>query len=300
MLPSFLYLPGVYDLPPGSTALPWAMDREYAVGEFAREQGALVAGRLVASAKSWLSHSGVDRTAAILPWGAKSDVPKVSPVEASARYLLHMGEAWNAVMAVEDESARFAEQLVILTVPASFDEVARELTLAAAEQAGIAHAILLEEPLAAFYAWLSSHEANWQEQMQDGQLILVCDVGGGTTDFSIIGVHAGEKGLRFNRLAVGEHLMLGGDNIDITLARHLERQLGGKSGKVEAQHWHQLIAQCRKAKETLLNLPPTADVKTDVTVVGAGSGLIAGTRKATLTGAEADRIILDGFSPKCL
>ena len=135
MLPSFLYLPGVYDLPPGSTALPWAMDREYAVGEFAREQGALVAGRLVASAKSWFSHSDVDRTAAILPWGAKSDVPKVSPVEASARYLQHMGEAWNAVMAAEDEGVRFAEQLIILTVPASFDEVARELTLAAAEQA---------------------------------------------------------------------------------------------------------------------------------------------------------------------
>ncbi|MCE7982734.1 MAG: molecular chaperone DnaK [Caldilinea sp. CFX5] len=298
MLPSFLYLPGAYDLPPGSTALPWAMDREYAVGEFAREQGALVAGRLVASAKSWLSHSGVDRTAPILPWGAKGDVPKVSPVEASARYLQHMGEAWNAVMAAEEEAARFSEQLIILTVPASFDEVARELTLTAAEQAGIAHAILLEEPLAAFYAWLSTHEADWQEQMHDGQLILVCDVGGGTTDFSIIGVHAGEKGLRFNRLAVGEHLMLGGDNIDITLARHLERQLGGKSGKVEAQHWHQLVAQCRKAKETLLNLPPTADAKVDVTVVGAGSGLIAGTRKATLTGVEADRIILDGFFPE--
>ncbi|MEZ4729070.1 MAG: hypothetical protein R3E79_18205 [Caldilineaceae bacterium] len=163
--------PALYDLPPGSTALPWAPEREYVVGEFAREQGALVAGRLVASAKSWLSHSGVDRTAPILPWGAKSDVPKVSPVAASARYLQHMGEAWDAVMAAADEGARFAEQLIILTVPASFDEVARELTLEAAEQAGIAHAILLEEPLAAFYAWLSTHEADWQEGMHDGQLI---------------------------------------------------------------------------------------------------------------------------------
>lgn len=297
MLPSFLYLPGAYDLPPGSTALPWDSARAYAVGEFAREQGALVAGRLVASAKSWLSHAGVDRTAPILPWGAKSDVPKVSPVEASARYLQHMGEAWNAVMATEDESARFSDQLIILTVPASFDEVARELTLAAAEQAGIAHAILLEEPLAAFYAWLSVHEADWQAQMHDGQLILVCDVGGGTTDFSIIGVHAGEKGLRFNRLAVGDHLMLGGDNLDITLARYLERQLAGKSGKIEAQHWHQLVAQCRKAKETLLNAPD-ADAKADVTVVGAGSGLIAGTRKGSLSGAEAQQVILDGFFPE--
>lgn len=297
MLPSFLYLPGAYDLPPGSTTLPWDSARAYAVGEFAREQGALVAGRLVSSAKSWLSHAGVDRTAPILPWGAKGDVPKVSPVEASARYLQHMGEAWNAVMAAEDESARFADQLIILTVPASFDEVARELTLAAAEQAGIAHAILLEEPLAAFYAWLSTHEADWQAQMHDGQLILVCDVGGGTTDFSIIGVHAGEKGLHFNRLAVGDHLMLGGDNIDITLARYLERQLAGKSGKIEAQHWHQLVAQCRKAKETLLNAPD-AEAKADVTVVGAGSGLIAGTRKVSLSGAEAQRVILEGFFPE--
>lgn len=298
MLPSFLYLPGAYDLPPGSTALPWSPDRDYAVGEFAREQGALVVGRLVASAKSWLSHSAVDRAAPILPWGAKSDVPKVSPVTASAHYLQHMGEAWNAVMAAADEGARFAEQLIILTVPASFDEVARELTLQAAEEAGIAHAILLEEPLAAFYAWLSTHEADWQEGMHDGQLILVCDVGGGTTDFSIIGVHAGEKGLRFNRLAVGEHLMLGGDNVDITLARYLERQLAGKSGKVEAQYWHQLVAQCRRAKEELLNAPAGADTKADVTVVGAGSGLIAGTRKVSLTGEEAQRVILDGFFPE--
>ena len=298
MLPSFLYLPGAYDLPAGSTALPWDPARAYAVGEFAREQGALVAGRLVASAKSWLSHAGVDRTAPILPWGAQTGVAKVSPVEASARYLQHMGEAWNAVMAAEDETARFADQLIILTVPASFDEVARELTLSAAEQAGIAHAILLEEPLAAFYAWLSAHETDWQAQMQDGQLILVCDVGGGTTDFSTIGVHAGEKGLRFNRLAVGDHLMLGGDNIDIALARHLERQLAGKSGKVEAQYWHQLVAQCRKAKEQLLNLPDMSDAKADVTVVGAGSGLIAGTRKVTITQAEAQRVILEGFFPE--
>ncbi|MBX3009880.1 MAG: Hsp70 family protein [Caldilineaceae bacterium] len=297
MLPSFLYLPGAYDLPAGSTALPWAGERDYVVGEFAREQGALVAGRLVASAKSWLSHAGVDRTAPILPWATTNDVAKVSPVEASARYLQHIGEAWNAIMAATDAAAHFADQLIILTVPASFDEVARELTLNAAEQAGIAHAILLEEPLAAFYAWLSVHAGDWHEQMQDGQLILVCDVGGGTTDFSIIGVHAGEKGLRFNRLAVGDHLMLGGDNIDITLARYLERTLAGKSGKVETQVWQQLVAQCRKAKERLLTMEDAPDAKVDVTVVGAGSGLIAGTRKATVTSAEAQQIILEGFFP---
>ena len=157
VLPSFLYLPGPYELPPGSTALPWDTERDYAVGEFAREQGALVPGRLVASAKSWLCHAGVDRTAPILPWGASPDVNKVSPVEASTRYLQHIREAWNQAMARGREGAALEAQLIILTVPASFDEIARELTLKAAHQAGLPRVVLLEEPLAAFYAWISGH-----------------------------------------------------------------------------------------------------------------------------------------------
>ncbi len=300
VLPSFLYLPGTYDLPEGSAALPWDADRAYLVGEGAREQGARVPGRLVASAKSWLAYSAVDRTAPILPWGAPGEVEKISPVAASKRYLQHLCEAWNATIATGpaglDDDARFENQQVVLTVPASFDEVARELTLTAAREAGLGRVVLLEEPLAAFYAWLSHNEATWQSQMQDGQLILVCDIGGGTTDFTAIGVRAGEGGLRFNRLAVGEHLMLGGDNMDLALGRHVEIKLFGQPGKLEAARWHQLVQQCRKAKETLLGAP-AGRPPVDITVVGTGGKLIASTLKSSLTQAEVDDVLVNGFLP---
>ncbi len=333
ILPSFLYIPGPYELPPGSIALPWDPLRDYAVGEFAREQGALVPGRLVSSAKSWLCHAGVDRTAAILPWGAGSDVSRISPVEASSRYLRHMKEAWNAIMAEDRPEDTLEEQLVILTVPASFDEVARELTVTAARDAGFKRFVLLEEPLAAFYAWLSRHEDDWRDAMEPGQLILVCDVGGGTTDFTVVAVRKGETGLRFDRLAVGDHLMLGGDNMDLSLARHLEVQLFGKTGAIDSKRWHQLWHQCRKAKETLLggeivDEPPSAlydpEVMStipglqgvlrsfgadanhekspkdslDITVMGSGGKLIGDTKKGSLTRAQVEEIILEGFFPR--
>ncbi len=297
MLPSFLYLPGAFDLPPGSAALPWDLRRAYVVGELAREQGARVPGRLVSSAKSWLSHAGVDRTAPILPWGAGGEIPKVSPVEASMRYLQHIREAWDARMVAGREEETFARQTIILTVPASFDEVARELTLDAAQRAGIRRTILLEEPLAAFYAWLAGHEADWQERMQDGQLILVCDVGGGTTDLTIVGIRRGESGLRFDRLAVGEHLILGGDNMDMTLGRHVEAKLLGQPGKLDTQRWHQLVYQCRAAKETLLSGSPEPPV-VDVTVMGAGGQVIGGTLRGSLAREEVQGLILDGFFPR--
>ncbi len=304
VLPSFLYLPGPYELPPGSTGLPWDSNRDYAVGEFAREQGALVPGRLVASAKSWLCHGGVDRTAAILPWAVGPDVKKVSPVEASARYLQHLREAWNEVIPGGREGCRLEDQLVILTVPASFDEVARELTVTAARDAGLPRVILVEEPLAAFYSWLSRHEEDWESLMHEGQMVLVCDVGGGTTDFTIIAVGSGEKGLRFDRLAVGEHLMLGGDNMDLSLARHLEARVVGKPGQLDSRRWHQLWHQCRKAKEVLLGQADGAgspgrdrpDTVT-VTVMGSGSRLIADTLKGTLSLELVEELILDGFFP---
>jgi hypothetical protein len=313
MLPSFLYLPGAYDLPPGSTALPWDPERMYVVGELAREQGTRVPGRLVSSAKSWLSHAGVDRTAPILPWGANAEMPKVSPVEASMRYLQHIREAWDAQMAAGREECVFDKQLIILTVPASFDEVARELTIAAAHQAGITGPILLEEPLAAFYDWLripsgwpgTPWVSDWQAQMQDGQLILICDVGGGTTDFTIVGIREGETGLRFDRLAVGEHLMLGGDNMDMTLGRHLEAKLlhpeGTRPGKLDPQRWQQLVHQCRKAKETLLqseDTQPEDPSAVDITVIGTGGNVIGGTLKGSLTQEEVQQLILDGFFPE--
>jgi molecular chaperone DnaK (HSP70) len=296
VLPSFLYLPGDYELSEGSTSLPWDEERGYGVGEFAREQGGLVPGRLVSSAKSWLCHAGVDRTAPILPWGGAEGVPKVSPVEASARYLLHIREAWNERMAEDDEESRMEEQRVILTVPASFDEVARELTIAAARQAGLSRVILVEEPLAAFYAWLSGHEQDWAKGMEAGQLVLVCDVGGGTSDFTLVAIREGEKGLRFDRLAVGDHLMLGGDNMDLALGRHLEARLMGKPGKLESKRWHQLCHQCRKAKETLLGTEDD-QVSMDVVVMGTGGKLIADTLKGTLTREEVGELILEGFFP---
>ena len=297
ILPSFLYLPGKYDLPEGSFALQWDDQREFIVGEFAREQGAKVPGRLVASAKSWLCHGGVDRRANILPWGAEGDIPKVSPVDASMRYLQHIRESWDHLMRRGKEEWQFDQQLIVLTVPASFDEVARELTIAAAHDAGISRVILLEEPLAAFYAWLSNNEDSWQNQMSDGQLVLVCDVGGGTTDFSIVGIREGEKGLRFNRLAVGDHLMLGGDNMDLALGRYLEQKITGSAGKLDARRWHQLVYQCRKAKETLLG-SADGQSKMDITVMGQAGSLIGGTLKGNLDQQEIQNIIFEGFFPE--
>lgn len=304
VLPSFLYLPGPYEMTSGSLALPWDPSRNYAVGELAREQGALVPGRLVTSAKSWLCHGGVDRTAPILPWGAGTDVPKVSPVAASARYLQHLKEAWNETMASGDSGNVMEEQLIILTVPASFDEVARELTLTAARDAGLTRVILLEEPLAAFYAWLSQHQTDWERTMQPEQIILVCDVGGGTTDFTIIAIRASEKGLKFDRLAVGEHLMLGGDNMDLSLAHHIESRLFGKPGQLDSRRWHQLWHQCRKAKETLLSAaesestdPAGASQTYTVTIMGSGSKLIGDTLKGELTGSTVQELIVEGFFP---
>jgi molecular chaperone DnaK (HSP70) len=299
VLPSFLYLPGPYELPPGSTALPWDPDRDFVVGEFAREQGALVPGRLVSSAKSWLSHAAVDRTAPILPWGAGEEVRKVSPVEASARYLQHMREAWNASLGRE-EGCRMEEQVVVLTVPASFDEVARELTVRAASEAGLPRVILLEEPLAAFYAWLFRHERDWQETMREGQLILVCDIGGGTTDFTILAVRRGERRLRFDRLAVGEHLMLGGDNMDLALARRVESRLpGGTKRQLDSKTWHQLWHRCRQAKETLLSEEGGGSAKksVDITLMGSGGKVIGGMLKSTLAAPEVEEQIVEGFFP---
>ncbi len=287
-LPSFLYLPGEYDLEPGATALPWDEDRRYAVGEFARDQGALVPNRLVSSAKSWLCHGGVDRKAKILPWGAGDEVEKVSPVEASSRYLAHIKEAWNYKMPEPLE-----RQQIILTVPASFDEVARELTLEAARLAGLENITLLEEPLAAFYAWLADHEKDWQENIKDKDLILVCDVGGGTTDFTLIGAKVTEQGPVLERLAVGDHLLLGGDNMDLALAAIVEKSL---KTKLDAARWQTLAHQCRAAKERLL----TQDDLSEVTIrlTGRGRSLIGGSLIAKLQKDEVLNLLLDGFFPK--
>ena len=291
-LPSFLYLPGAHELPAGSLALPWDRERDYAVGQFAREQGARAPGRLISSAKSWLCHPDVDRTAAILPWGAAAEMKKLSPVETSARYLRHIRETWNNRMG---NQYALETQQIILTIPASFDEVARELTVQAAEMAGLSHVTLLEEPQAALYAWLAAYPDSWQTQLHAGSLILVCDVGGGTTDLSLIAVTEGKTQLQLERLAVGEHLLLGGDNMDIALARLAESRLA-KGGRLDSQRWHTLTHLCRVAKEDLFADPnrPSATL----TLAGRGSAVVGGTLTDVVTREEVERIVLEGFFPR--
>lgn len=285
-LPSFLYLAGEHDVAPGALALPWDAQRDYAVGELARAQGARVPGRLVSSAKSWLCHGGVDREAAILPWAAADDVRKLSPVEASARYLTHLREAWDAIRPTHP----LAEQDVVLTVPASFDEVARELTVAAAQRAGLTRATLLEEPQAAFYAWIGAHAADWEDHLRPHRLALVVDVGGGTTDFSLVRIRPDGERLALERLAVGDHILLGGDNVDVALARLVEPRLGET---LDSQRWHLLTNLCRDAKEQLLSAAPPASVP--IVLGGRGRAVIGGARRAELSREEAERLVLDGF-----
>lgn len=294
LLPSFVYAPGEHDLPAGSTALPWDPARAFAVGELARDHGALVPGRLVASSKSWLCHDEVDRSAAILPWGASDDVTRMSPIDASSRVLAHVREAWDHVMARTDPALRFDRQEIIVTVPASFDEVARELTLEAARRAGIERVTLVEEPQAAFYCWIQQHHGQWEPNFPGGGLVLVCDIGGGTTDLSLISASTATGGVpAFERVAVGAHLLLGGDNLDLALARVVEQAAGGAS--LDARQWTTLSHRCRTAKELLL-----ADDGPDVvpvTVPGAGSRVIGGARKVDVTRAMADEVLLGGFFP---
>jgi molecular chaperone DnaK (HSP70) len=287
-LPSFLYVAGEHDVAPGGLALPWDEDRGYAVGEFARRQGARVPGRLVSSAKSWLCHGGVDREEAILPWGADDSVSRLSPVEASARYLQHLREAWEQSF----PAAPLAQQDVVLTVPASFDEVARELTVAAAERAGLSHAVLVEEPLAAFYAWLHQNEDSWEASLAPLRLVVVIDVGGGTTDFTLVSVREVGGRVALERLAVGDHLLLGGDNFDVALARALEPRLGVQ---LDSQRWHALASQCCAVKEQLLGAEAPAEAA--VRVVGRGRSVVGSAVTGTLARDEVQRLVVDGFFP---
>ena len=291
LLPSFLFLPGAADFPAGSLALPWKADQDFVVGELAQKRGVENPGRLVSSAKSWLSHSGVDRTSTILPASAPEGVKKVSPVEASLRYLDHMRNAWNQA----HPDAPFEKQQVLVTVPASFDAVARELTEQAAHGAGIKDASLLEEPQAAFYAWIERH-ADWRDRVKPGDLILVVDIGGGTTDFTLIAVTEREGGLELERVAIGDHILLGGDNIDLALARSIEHQLAAKNVRLDTLQLHALWQNCRAGKEKLLE--EGSDAKDyPVTVLGKGTGVVGGAIRAKLERAELERILLDGFFP---
>jgi molecular chaperone DnaK (HSP70) len=294
LLPSFLYLPGSHDLPAGAVAVPWDAARSYAVGEFARNHGARVPGRLVTSAKSWLCHAGVDRSAALLPWSAPPDVARISPVEASARYLQHMVESWNHAMAKDRPDERLEKQAIVLTVPASFDEVARNLTVEAARKAGLENLALLEEPQAAFYCWLATHPPAEAAQLKPGAHCLVVDVGGGTSDFSLIRSIEQQGELGFVREAVGEHLLLGGDNMDLALAKFVETRLTG-AGRLDAAQYGMLTQACRSAKEVLLGPQPPASYT--VTVMGRGRQVIGGAQHTALAPADVRKLIFDGFLP---
>jgi hypothetical protein len=291
LLPSSLYLPGKLDFPEGSLALPWDTQPGSVVGRLAQKRGVENAGRLISSAKSWLSQAGVDRTGAILPWSASEGVEKLSPVEATRRYLEHLRRAWDFKM----PDAPFAEQQALVTVPASFDAVARELTQSAAEQAGYRNVILLEEPQSAFYAWIERH-SDWRERVRKGDLILVIDVGGGTTDFTLIAVTEREGELTLDRMAVGEHILLGGDNMDLALARTIEQQLAAKGTRLDGLQLHALWHNCRVAKEKLLD-PASKAAEEPVTILGKGTGLVGGTIKAKLRRADLEAVLRDGFFP---
>jgi hypothetical protein len=291
VLPSFLYLPSAEEFPEGSLTLPWDRSSSAVVGEFARSHGMKVPGRLVASAKSWLSHAAMDRTAALLPWDAPRDVARVSPVDASSHYLRHLAGAWDHAR----PDAPLGDQELVLTVPASFDAAARELTTKSAQHAGFRNVTLLEEPQAALYAWLELAGDGFRDQVQVGDVILVVDVGGGTTDFSLIAVTEREGDLQLTRVAVGDHILLGGDNMDLTLAHILNQELMEKGRQLDALQLNALTYSCRHAKELLF---ANSDLqKAPISIASRGSALVGGTIKTALTREALTRILIDGFMP---
>ena len=296
LLPSFLYIPGELDFPKGSISLPWEAEPKFVVGELGRKRGAESPNRLVASAKSWLSYAGVNRTSPILPWQAPVEVLKLSPVEASSEFLQHLSRAWEGSASGEQGEVPLGEQDTLLTVPASFDEEARELTRRAAEQAGYQHVTLLEEPQAAFYAWLESQGDSWRRRIHVGDLVLVCDVGGGTTDFSLIMVSEESGDLTLKRVAVGDHILLGGDNMDLALARLLQQRLESSGYRIDTWQLHGLWHQCRLAKEQLFQSPKTKS--RPITLLGKGTKLVGGTIKTELAREDLDQILIEGFFPK--
>ena len=308
LLPSFLYLTTPGELPPEALRLPWGDPPEgEVVGLLAAKRAAEAPERVVSSAKSWLCNPHVDRCAPILPWrpiavdsspqgeAADGSLPRRSPLEASTRYLAYLRDAWNDTVARGDRSARLEEQEVVLTVPASFDAAARELTVRAAAEAGLEQVHLLEEPQAAVYAWVETSGEAWRKRVKVGDLLLVCDVGGGTTDFSLVEVAEEQGELSLRRVAVGDHLLLGGDNMDLTLAYAMRERLAKNGTRIDAWQFRSLVLSCREAKERLLGADPPKAVS--LTILGRGKKLIGGTLKLDLKREEAYALLLDGFFP---
>lgn len=292
-LPSFLYLPAPSELSTHAFDLPWARDRDYAVGTYAQRRAGELPDRVVSSAKSWLSHRGIDRTNPTLPWQSPGDVAKLSPVEVAARYLDHIHQAWDSI----HPDHPLAAQDVLVTVPASFDEEARELTLRAAREAGLVDVTLLEEPQAAFYAWLDSRGEGWRDAVVVGDRVLVCDIGGGTTDLSLIAVGEREGSLELERVAVGDHILLGGDNMDLALAYRVRQQLEEKGTVLDDWQFRGLIQSCRDAKERLLASDDAAAVA-PVAILGRGSKVIGGATRCDIARGDVEQSMVDGFFPR--
>ncbi len=307
-LPSFHYQ--LTDQESTSIRSPWLRSRggaQSVVGVLARDRGMQMPGRQIASAKSWLCHAGVDRTASLLPWHGDEDVQTLSPVEASSQYLAHLRQAWDRRF----PQSPLAEQDVAITLPASFDEIARSLTVEAAKLAGLERIILIEEPQAAFYAWLARHESDWTEKIRPGESVLICDIGGGTTDFTLIRVSKAESGtdanpsdviaesevVKLQRVAVGQHLILGGDNLDLALAHAAEANLtDGGQKRLTSRQWDALRLHCRVAKETMLGPNPPASYT--LTIPGSGSRLLENSLTIELDKQTIKTVLLDGFFPK--
>lgn len=297
ILPSFIFQPAANEMTDGRLALPWNAGNQRIVGEYARQRGAEVPQRLISSGKSWLSNTMIDRNQPVLPWDGPDDIPKLSPVESSSLILQHIRDAWNHQMASGDDNLAIEHQEILLTVPASFDAVARELTVKAAQQAGLNHVTLLEEPQAAFYAWIEFSKDRWRKNVQKGDMVLVCDVGGGTTDFSLIQVSEQDGDLLLERIAVGDHLLVGGDNMDLTMAYAVAKKLSASGTRLDAWQMRGLVHSCRNAKESLLSDPDIQDYP--ITILGRGSRLIGGTIAASLNRNEIEQTLLDGFFPVC-
>jgi hypothetical protein len=291
LLPSFLYLPAEGEFPAGATAVPGMESDGVLVGLFARSHGAKVPMRLVSSAKSWLGHAAVDRQSPILPWQAPGEVPKLSPLDASAHYLRHLRSAWERAQ----PDAPLAEQDVVLTVPASFDAAARDLTMKAAQAAGLLNVTLLEEPQAAFYAWTERRGESFRQHVKPGDVVLVVDVGGGTSDFSLIAVSEKNGEVELTRLAVGDHILLGGDNMDLALAYSVNQRLTAEGRKLDAWQFHALTHACRDAKERMF--ADASIERVPLVIPGRGSSLIGGSIKADLSRDELHRVLIDGFFP---
>lgn len=297
LLPSFSYQVAPEEFPQGSLNLPWQEQTGFVVGTLARERGAEVPDRTISSAKSWLSYTGADRTAPLLPWGAPEEIPHISPIEASSRLLNHIRDGWNHLVAKGNPDALLEAQEIYLTVPASFDATARELTVRAAEMAGISRVTLLEEPQGALYAWIETAQKTWREEVGVGDVILVCDIGGGTTDFSLILVSEEQGELVLERVAVGDHILLGGDNMDLTLAHAIRTRLAAEGIKIDSWQMRGLLHSARTAKERIFENPDLH--KHPVTILGKGRRVIGGSITTELTRQGLEEVILDGFFPRC-